>query len=45
MYIFLQILYIDGVKHMPLELDKIMELLEEKEMRLCVPVEEVKLLL
>lgn len=30
---------------MPLEVEKIMELLEEKEMRLCVPLEEVKLLL
>ena len=30
---------------MPLEVDKIMELMEEKEMRLCVPMEEVKLLL
>ena len=35
----------DAVKLVPSELDKIMELAEEKEIRLCVPLEEVKLLL
>ena len=35
----------DMVKLVPSELDKVMELLEEKELRLCAPVEEVNLLL
>lgn len=41
----LQALYMDAVKYMPSEVDKIMELLEEKDIRLCTPLEEVKLLL
>lgn len=41
----MQVLYVDGVKFMSSEVDKIMELLEEKEIRLCAPLEEVKLLL
>ncbi len=35
----------DAVRLMPSEVDKIMELSEEKEIRLCTPLEEVKLLL
>lgn len=40
-----QALYMDALKSMPSEVDKIMELAEEKEIRLCAPLEEVKLLL
>ena len=40
-----QVLYLDVLKLVPTELDKVMELLEEKELRLCIPVEEVKLML
>ena len=35
----------DVIKLMPSELDKVVELLEDKDIRLCAPVEEVKLLL
>lgn len=35
----------DAVCYFPGELDKIMEILEEKELRLRAPLEEVKLLL
>ena len=35
----------DGIRFMPDEIEKIMELAEEKEIRLCAPLEEVKLLL
>lgn len=43
--LLLQVLYMDIVKLMPSEVDKVMELLEDKELRLCTPVEEIKLLL
>lgn len=35
----------DGVKFMPTEVEKIMEIAEEKEVRLCAPLEEIRLLL
>lgn len=35
----------DAVQLVPHELEKIMELSEEKEIRLCAPLEEVKILL
>jgi len=43
--LFQQVLFLDIVKLVPSELDMVLELLEEKELRLCIPVEEVKLLL
>lgn len=35
----------DVVKLVPSELDKVVELLEDKDIRLCAHIEEVKLLL
>ena len=35
----------DGVKWVPGQVEKIMEIAEEKEIRLCAPLEEVNLLL
>lgn len=35
----------DAIQLVPSEVEKIMELVEEKEIRLCAPLEEVKLLL
>ena len=40
----IQVLYFDGARYFPEETEKIMEILEEKELRLRTPLEEVKLL-
>ena len=41
----MQVLYLDGVYHLPSELHRVSEIMEEKELRPRAPVEEVKLLL
>ena len=40
-----QVLYYDAVTHFPEELSKVLEVMEEKELRIRAPLEEVKLLL
>lgn len=39
-----QVLYLDAVRYLPSELTKITEIMEEKELRIRAPVDEVKLL-
>ena len=40
-----QVLYVDAVCYFPSELAKVVEVMEEKEIRMRAPVEEVQLLL
>lgn len=41
----MQMLYYDAVRYFPEELSKVVEVMEEKELRIRAPLEEVKLLL
>lgn len=41
----LQVLYMDAVQHMPDDIQDIVDLMTEKEIRLRAPLEEIELLL
>ena len=41
----LQVLYMDAVQHMPDDIQDIVDLMTEKEIRLHAPLEEIELLL
>ncbi len=45
MCVCVQVLYVDAVQYFPSEMERVMEVLEEKELRVRAPLEEVKLLL
>ena len=44
-FFFLKVLYLDAAQNLPEDVQDIVDLMTEKEIRLCAPLEEIELLL